>query len=395
MIYTTSNGDQFDEKKFLVKVFQKPRDILVEKDGDWKKLGYVKEADEKVNLAHCVSTSLPKSDHIWTDQDGSVYSPKNIENEVDEITKSVTTISYLQLTPDRSLTGKKFTCKINYPEDSKSYQKSILESLQIQFKPDTPRMSLESVSETESNIICSAEANPEAKFQFSLADPDGNEELFGGLSENAKISTLDLKIVKLQGLDENVQKDIHGQMSFSKVKCVAKNSRGQSELISDLKNILNPEESWFVGSYNKALSWIGSQDQIVQYGIIGGFALFLALIFLISIFICKRSRSNPRNFNHRDPESENLKNFRNDPGEYRGDYTVDKNEFYFQFNRGGSTASSRPPKESIKRRMLAHRNANDFDSGDEDDGVISPSGFSDPMSQGQDHINLQRPPTGP
>jgi hypothetical protein len=104
MIYTTSNGDQTDQKEFDLKVFQKPTDIIVEKDGDWKNLGYIEENDNDnfVNLAHCVSTSLPKSEHVWIDQNGVKYSPKNIQEKVNEITKSVTVISSLELKADRS-----------------------------------------------------------------------------------------------------------------------------------------------------------------------------------------------------------------------------------------------------------------------------------------------------
>ena len=269
MVYTTSNGDQHDVKEFLVKVFQKPTGILVEKDGDWKKLGYVKEIDNNdfkdnnsesfVNLAHCVSTSLPKSTHTWVDQSGTVYTPQNLQEEIDEITKSTTVISYLQLNPNRSLAGKKFTCKINYPESPDIYQQSITEALEIQYKPDVPLIRLdtdltipERDPDAPKNIICQAEANPDAKFQFYLVSPDGSEEVYGELSEDAKISTLDVKIQNLQKLDEKVKPDIHGVMSFSKIKCVAKNSRGQAESIQQLSNILNPTKGGVFGeTYRK------------------------------------------------------------------------------------------------------------------------------------------------
>ena len=171
--------------------------------------------------------------------------------------------------------------------------------------------------------------------------------------------------------------------------------------------------------HNKALVWITAQVPGIRYGIIGGFAIFLALFFFFVIFICNRRKSaanNPGDFNQNNPETRQLKEYTMNDPEYRGDMTVDKSEFQIKTdfrNQPGraSNASSRPPKESIKRRMLAHKNANDFDSDDEGEnnnnvghnnsGVMSPNsrvmspGFSDPMSQGVDHMDLQPPPPGP
>ena len=244
MIYTTSNGDQTDQKEFELKVFQKPTDIIVEKDGDWKNLGYIEENnDDFVNLAHCVSTSLPKSEHVWIDQEGVKYSAKNVQEKIDEITKSVTVISSLELKPDRSLAGKKFACKINYPESSLSFSKNIIDALDVQYKPDTPEIRLENDDTEENNkfIVCQADANPDAVFEFTLIQPDGTEEIFG----EAKISSSDAKILNLQTLDESVEPDIHGVSTYSKIKCQAKNSRGRAEVVQDLRDILNPKKAGF------------------------------------------------------------------------------------------------------------------------------------------------------
>merc|ERR1712187_595090 len=134
--------------------------------------------------------------------------------------------------------------------------------------------------------------------------------------------------------------------------------------------------------------WVGAQEPVIMYAIIAGIVVALAIFCLSCVcYFMRRGRTaTGEDFNQpRDKEGKPLVD------DYRGDYTVDKNEFQFGFaNRQPSTASSRPPKESIKRRLEAHRRANDFDS-DNEEPMNSPPGFSDPIQDYDTHRNMQPP----
>ena len=224
--YATRSGLILSENSYNLSIYRKPDAPIMKKKGNWLKKGLVYETDEKEVLASCQTKSLPRAEHIWTDQDGVKYSSKEKVSGL----RNDTVVSQLFVRVNRNLKGKRFSCKAIYKlaENGEQFRSEIVTALNVYFEPDPPVIRLDN---NRTKLICQSEANPKAKIKWVVYKKgEGVKNNTVTAEVNSSELMLDSNVIK------NLKKSI-GNSSY--LSCEAKNKVGFSERRQNVPDLIS------------------------------------------------------------------------------------------------------------------------------------------------------------